>query len=796
MSRLLHDVRLAFRSLRRKRFVSILAIAAFALGIGITAAVFTIFNSVILAPLPYPEPDRIVSVYDVQPACSTCPASFAKFVDWKTRNEVFSAIGGSSGRWLVLTGDGEPERVSAFTTTASLGDVLGVQPMLGRWYTDAEDQKGGPKVAVLSYPFWNARFSRDPSIVGRTLRLDGEPYSVIGVMPESFIHRGGQVFVPLQMEVERYRGGHFLATYGRLKPGVSVETAAASMRTLGTALAKEFGHNHGIDVRSYYEVVVGDVRTPLQVLLGAVFLVLLIACANVANLLLAAGLARKRELAIRLALGAGRGELARLLLTESLLLAAIGGALGLGLALGLVKLFVALAGSQLPRSATIHLDAPVLAFAVIISAGVGVFCGLWPLLRMKLGEIASSVREGDTRTVTDARSSFGNGLVVAEIALAFGLLVGAGLLIKNLSLLQSREAGIRAEGAITFDVAPTGLRYASNAQLLEFYRNLSDRLRTLPGVKSVGFTSHLPMKSYGMNGEMKIEGAMPWGPNEAPLVEYRFILGDLFKSLGITTTRGRTLDAQQDGPGTRTVMINEAMAAKFWPGQNPIGKRFGQDDDVAKWWEVVGVIADVRSFGLAAKTPYEFYQTMEQSPYRTLTAVLYASNPDQLSALIPAARQIVQTLDPSIPITSVQTMEDVVASSVGQPRFVTALSSLFGATAGLLALVGVYGVMAYNVRRQRQEFGIRLALGARQGDVVRIVLGRGLKLAAAGIGLGLFAAFGFSRLVATMLNDVKPTDPLVFASLTAVVFAVCGLACLIPARQASQVDPLVVLRDI
>jgi putative ABC transport system permease protein len=795
MSRLLHDVRLAFRSLRRKRFVSILAVTAFALGIGITTAVFTIFNSVILAPLPYPDPDRIVSVYDTQPACTSCPASFPKLVDWKTRNEVFSAIGGSSGKYLVLTGDGEPERVSAFTTTASLGDVLGVRPMLGRWYTDAEDQQGGPKVAVLSYPFWNARFSRDPGIVGRTLRLDGEPYSVIGVMPESFTHRGGQVFVPLQMALDRTKRGHFLATYARLKPGVSVETASASMRTLGTALAKEFGHNHGIDVRSYYEVVIGSVRTPLRILLGAVFLVLLIACANVANLLLAAGLARKRELAIRLALGASRRELARLLLTESLLLAGLGGALGLGLALWVVKLFVTLAGNQLPRSAAIHLDARVVAFALIISAGVGVFCGLWPLLRMKLGEIASSVREGDTRTVTGGRSSFGNGLVVAEIALAFGLLVGAGLLIKNLSLLQSREAGIRAEGAITFDVAPAGPRYASDGQLVEFYRNLYDRLRTLPGVTSVGFTSHLPMKAYGMNAEMKIEGALPWGPNEAPLVEYRFILGDFFKSLGITTTRGRTLNAQ-DGSGTRTVMINEAMAGKFWPGQDPIGKRFGDGPDIAKWWEVVGVIANVRSFGLAAKTPYEFYQTVEQSPYGSLTAVLRASSPDQASALIPAARQIIKTLDPSIPITSVQTMEDVVASSVGQPRFVTALSSLFGATAGLLALVGVYGVMAYNVRRQRQEFGIRLALGARQTDVLQIVLGRGLRLAGAGVGLGLFAAFGFSRLVATMLNDVKPTDPLVFASLTAVVFGVCGLACLIPARQASLVDPLVVLRDI
>jgi putative ABC transport system permease protein len=795
MSRLLHDVRLAFRSLRRKRFVSILAVVAFSLGIGITVAVFTIFSSVILKPLPYPDPDRIVSVYDVQPACSTCPASFPKLVDWKARNEVFSAMGGSSGKYLVLTGEGEPERISAFTTTASLGDVLGVRPMLGRWYTEAEDQTGGPKVAVLSYPFWNARFAHDPGIVGRIMRLDGEPYTVIGVMPEGFTHRGGQVFVPLQMALDRSKKSHFLATYARLKPGVSVEQAAASMRTLGTGLAREFGHNHGIDVRSYFEVIVGDVRTPLRILLAAVFLVLLIACANVANLLLAAGLARKRELAIRLALGAGRGELARLLLVESLLLAGIGGALGLGLAQWAVKMFVALAGNQLPRSAAIQIDARVIFFALLITGSVGVFCGLWPLLRMKLGAIASSVREGDTRTVTDGRSSFGNGLVIGEIALAFGLLVGAGLLVKNLSLLQSREAGFRSEGAITFDVAPAGPRYQAGPQIVEFYRNLYERLKALPGVTNVGFTSHLPMKSYGMNAEMKIEGALPWGPNEAPLVEYRFVLGDYFQSLGIRTTRGRALDSH-DGAGTRTVVINEAMASKFWPGQNPIGKRFGQDDDVAKWWEVVGVIADVRSFGLAAKAPFEFYQTVDQSPYGSLTAVLHASSPEQASALIPSVRQIVGAIDASIPITSVQTMDDVVASSVGQPRFVTALSSLFGAVAGLLALVGVYGVMAYNVRRQRQEFGIRLALGASPSDILQIVLGRGFRLAAFGVGLGLLGALGLSRLLTSLLNDVKPTDPLVFAAIATAVLLVCAFASFLPARQASRVHPLVVLRDL
>lgn len=795
MSRLLQDVRHALRGVRRKPFVSGLAILAFALGIGITTAVFSIFNSVILTPLPFPDPDRIVAVYDTQPACSTCPASFPKYHDWKSRNDVFESMGGSSPRYLVLQGDGAPERVTAFATTASLVDVLGVKPRLGRWYTEAEDQSGGPRVVVLGHPFWSARLGADPGIVGKTLRFDGEPYEVIGVMPEGFIHRQGQVFIPLQRALDpATRGSHFLATFARLKPGITPTQAAVAMHTLGQTLAREFGHNHGIAVRSYYEAIVGNVRTPLRVLLGAVFLVLLIACSNVANLLLAAGLARRRELAIRLALGAGRGQLAWLLVMESLVLAAIGGALGLILAQWAVKVFVALAGNQLPRAGAIHLDARVVLFALVTSGAVGVFCGLWPIMRMRLSELAASVREADTRTASGASGKFGSGLVVAEIALAFSLLVGAGLLVKNLALLQNRETGVSSPGVIAFEVAPVGPRYLSDAQVVAFYRDLQEGLAAIPGVEKVGLTSHLPMYAYGMNGEMNIEGTAPWGPDDAPLVEYRFVFGDYFKSLDIRTIKGRVLD-ERDREGTRTVVINQAMAEKFWPGQEALGKRFGQGSDLTKWYEVVGVIRNVRSFGLAAAAPFEFYQTLEQAPYRTMTVVLHAASGEP-ERLIPAARQIVASLDPTIPITAVQTMDAVVAASVGQPRFLTALSSLFGGVAGLLAMVGVYGVMAYNVRRQRQEFGIRIALGASERDVLRTVLGRGFRLAAIGVTLGLIGAFALTRLLESMLNDVKPTDPGVFGLITATVLAVTSLASFIPARQASRVDPIVVLRDL
>jgi len=795
MSRLIQDVGHALRGLRRKRFVSGLAIVAFALGLGVTTAVFSIFNSVILTPLPFPDSERLVSVYDVQPACATCPASFPKYHDWKSRNEVFAAMGGSSPKAFVLTGDGSPERVRAASTTASLVDVFGLQPALGRWYTEAEDQPGGPKVVVLSHGFWQSHFASDPGIIGKSLRFDGEAYEVIGVMPPDFTHRRAEVYMPLQRALDpSTRGSHFLATYARLKPGVSVAQAAAAMHTLGTALASEFGHNHGIDVKSYYEVVVGNVKTPLRVLLGAVFLVLMIACSNVANLLLAAGLARKRELAIRLSLGAGRGALARLLVTESLVLAVIGGGLGLLLAHWAIQVFVSLAGSQLPRADSVHLDGTVVGFSVLTSLAVGVLCGLWPLARMRMGDLASSVREADTRTSSGASSRFGGGLVVAEIALAFALLVGAGLLVKNLALLEHRDTGVRTEGSIAFDITPAGARYESEAQVRSFYRDLYQRLGTIPGAAEVGFISHLPMRSYGMNGEMRIEGKTPWEPKDAPLVEYRFLLGDYLKALDIPVLKGRALD-ERDGEGTKTALINQAMADKFWPGQDPIGKRFGQDDDLSKWWEVVGVIGDIRSYGLDQAPPYEFYRTLEQEPYRGMSVVLHTTSAPPAS-LIPAARQIVNSLDPDLPLTGVATMDDIVSASVGQPRLLTALSSVFGGVAGLLALVGIYGVMAYNVRRQRQEFGIRLALGAREWDVQQIVLSRGFRLAAAGVTLGLLGAFGMTRILATMLNDVKPTDPAVFGAIAAAVLAVTSLASFLPARQASRVDPVSVLRDL
>jgi putative ABC transport system permease protein len=424
---------------------------------------------------------------------------------------------------------------------------------------------------------------------------------------------------------------------------------------------------------------------------------------------------------------------------------------------------------------------------------VGVLCGLWPLLMLKTRELVSAVREGDARTGSASGRRFGGALVAVEMAVAFTLLVGAGLLVKNLTLLRARDTGFRTDRIVAFDLAPAGARYEKPEQLVAFYRDVYSRLAQVGTVESIGMISHLPMYSFGYNGDMSIEGGNPWPDSQAPLVEYRWMHGEYLKTLGIPLVKGRLLDAR-DGKGTTTVLINRAMAEKFWPGKDPIGKRFGQGSDTSQWYQVVGVVGNVRSYGLAATAPFEFYRTVEQSAFPWMTVVIRTRG-DDATSIVPTARRIVAALDPSLPLTAIQTMEEVVSASVGQPRLMSALTGLFAVLAGLLAMVGVYGVMAYNVRRQRREFGIRLALGASRGALGRLVIGRALVLTGLGIGAGAFGAWGVGRLLRSMLNDVQPGDPAVFALTAAAMLVVALLASALPARAAGRVDPIVVLRD-
>jgi predicted permease len=475
------------------------------------------------------------------------------------------------------------------------------------------------------------------------------------------------------------------------------------------------------------------------------------------------------------------------------LLAVVGGVLGVMLASWAVDAFVALAGNQLPRSSTIAIDGSVLAFSAITTLVVGVVCGLWPLVSLRAPALASAaVREADPRA-GGGGGRVGHGLVIAEIALAFALLVGGGLLLKNLLLLERRDAGIRTDGVVAFDVALAGERYKANGASQAFYRALAERLTAVAGAQEVGLISHLPMVRYGYNGEMQIEGELPWDADSAPLVEYRWYHGDYFAALGIPLLQGRLLD-DRDGAGTTTVLVNQAMAEKFWPDQDPIGRGFGQGDDRSQWYEVVGVVGDIRSYGLARQTPYEFYRTTDQAPFGSMSVVMRSVGADP-TALVPTARRIVHDLDPSLPVTGVQTMEEVVASSVGRQRFISALTGLFAALAAVLAMVGVYGVMAYDVRRQRRELGIRLALGAGSGAIRRLIVRRGLALAVAGSVIGGGVAWLLDGTLRAVLDDVRPGDLSVYAGALAIVLLAAMLASLVPALTAGRVDPMVVLRD-
>lgn len=797
LGRLINDLRAGVRALRRVRGATALAILAFALGIGITTAVFSVFYGVLLKPLPYPDADRMVRVFDVQPACGTCPASYTKFVDWRTRNTVFEEIAGLNSRSGVVTGLGDAERVPLANATWTLPAVFKTNPAMGRWFSEAEDAPGGDKVVVLGNRYWRDRLAADPAVLGRSVTLDGEPYRVIGVMPEGFM-RTTDMFRPLQMAPDpSKRGNHFLPVYGRLKPGVTLAQSQKEMVSLGQTLAQEFGHNHGIDVQSYPWLVIGNIAQPLRLLMGAVSLVLLIACANIANLLLAAGTARKREFAVRAAIGATRWDLSRQLLVESVLLALIGGALGLLLAQVSVRLFVTMADTIVPRAATVSLDGTVLLFALGLSIATGIFCGLWPMLRIDVKSLASITREGDLRAGGDTVSRrFGQGLVIAEVALAFTLLTGSGLLLKNLMSLQNRNVGFEAAGAVEFDLPTPGARFATGDQLRAFYSTLLPQLAALPRVEHVGASSQMPMLYFGTNGEVTLEGGNPWPESAAPLVEQAQVTPGYLAALGVRIIKGRTIDERDRDGGELVTVISARTAEKFWPGQDPIGKRLqttSRPDPKVPYLTVVGVADDVRSFGLERVQPLQIYVPADQQPAGSLTFVVRVKGDDPAS-IMPDIRRVVKQLDPTLPVTKVQTLESLVSTNVNQPRLISVLTSVFGAMAGVLAAFGVYGVMAYNVRRDRRQFAIRLALGADPARVRTLIVMRGVTLGAAGVVIGAVGALLMTGFVKSLLTDVTPTDPWVFGGVALALFATAVLACARPALVAAKTDPMGALR--
>jgi len=790
---LLQDVRFALRLFRRSPGFAALATIALALGIGANTAVFSVVDAVLLKPLPFPDPDAIVAVYDTQPFCPTCPASYPKFTDWRAQNAVFDAIGAANGGGMVLTGKGAPERIRSSRATASIFRVFQVQPILGRWLSDDEDKPGGPHVAMLSYGFWQERFAGDPRVLGQTLTLDDAAYTVVGVMPREFVLQRAQVWVPLAMAVDQsQRGAHFLNVVARLKPGVTIQRAQREMIALGVRLAKEYPTNHGIDVGPYKNVIVGDSGRSLLVLLGSVAFVLLIACANVANLLLARAARRRREITIRTAIGAGRVRLVRQLLTESVLLALGGSVFGLLLAYWGVRMFVSIAPATFPRVESIGVDTTVLLFTLGISIVTGVIFGLAPALHalhQRPGEALKQdeVRSGGGRGVRRASST----LVVVEIALSLVLLIGAGLMVKSLLRLEHQDAGFAVERLLTFELSLPKARYSDDARVLAFFDRAMQRISALPGVQHAGAIDLLPLGNFGTNGDFQIEGRQ-WPDGRSPLIEKRRVRGDYFQTMGIRLIRGRLFNAFDTDKSAKVVIINDATAQRFWPGEDPVGKRMTLYGSA--FCDIVGVVASVRSADLSRLPAIEEYGPDSQNPNRSMTvAVRTMAEP---TALVASIRQEIAAIDPQQPLAAVRTMEEVVRTSTSRPRLLSILTVLFAAIAAILAAVGTYGIMAYSVSQQTREIGIRMAMGADSAAVIRSVLAHGLKLIAAGVLIGAAGALALTGVLMTLLYEVSPSDPAVFAGTCIGVVAVAVIACYLPARSATRVDPMVVLRDL
>ena len=787
------DIQFGARLLLRTPGVTAAAVVALALGIGANSAVFSVVYGVLLKPLPYPDPERLVAIYDTQPSLSTAPASYPKYIDWRDENRVFEAIGGAQGATAVLTGQGEPERLQKANVTASFFKVFAVPPLYGRWFREEEDRPGGAKVAIVTSGFWERRFARDPHAVGRTIVLDDEPHAIVGVMPDHFSLRTAEVFVPLARALdERQRGSHFLQTFGRLKAGIPLEQARREMVALGRRLAIEHHHNHGIDLRALDAAVIGDAAGPLSMLLASVSLVLLIACANVANLLLARASARRREIAMRTALGASFGRLARQLLTESVILSLGGGLLGLALAWAGVRAFVTLAPPVVPRMNSIVVDGPILLFTLAVAIATGVLFGLAPILHARSEGPAEALKDETTRSAGGRTASrLGNGLVVVEIALSVVLLVGAGLLVRSLGRLVAQDTGFVVERVLAFDLSLPQSRYGSPEQIRRFWEQAIEGVRALPGVTSVGATSGLPLYRFGSNADFTIEGKSLWQPNEAPLAEIRVVGGDYYPAMGIPLVRGRFFSERDTADARRVVIINETMAARFWPGEDPVGKRImigGRE-----WQEIVGVVGDVRSYSPSLAPALEVSAPVSQNPFPGLTFIVRSAGPDP-TTLTASIRRELARLDPSQPLSKVQTLEEVLSTSLARPRLFSVLTGGFALLAALLAAIGVYGLLSYTVSRQTREFGIRMALGADAKTVHGMVLARGVRLAGAGVVAGGLGAAGLARLTTSMLYEVTPGDPVVYLLTCAGVFAVALLACYVPARAASRVDPIVTLR--
>ena len=812
MNTLIQDIRFGLRMLLKSPSVSIVATIALALGIGANTAIFSVVNAVLLRPLPFPDSDALMSVFetDTQRGLIRGSHSYPNFVDMRAQNTVFEHVASYHGADYILTGRGEPARLPGLAVNADLFPLLGVSPILGRTFLPDEDKPSeNGRVAILSENLFRKRFNADPAILNQAITLDGRLFTIVGVMPASFEF-------PIQNEpVELWttiagdasgeepmtdqRGAHFLQVIGRLKPGVTQEQAQAELTAIAARIEQQYPDTNthkSLRVDSALSALVGDIRPALLILLGAVACVLLIACANVANLLLARATSRHKEMAIRAALGASRMRVIRQLLTESVLLSLLGGAVGLLLAVWWSDLLMALGKEDIPRAVHVHLDWRVLGFTLGISLITGLIFGLAPATHSSKSELVESLKDGGRGTSEGARRNrIRNLLVVGELAVAVVLLVVAGLLIQSLWRLRNVNSGLQTHNVLTFNLAVPETKYNFERQS-RFFIDLKSRLETMPGVQSASTIMPLPLSDDRIGVSFEIEGR-PVAKKDQPSADL-FITGvGYFRAMGISLIKGRDFDDRDKHGSTPVVIVTETFARQIFPNEDPIGKRIKPgissiDGEDSMMREIVGVVGDVRNRNLNTEAKPAYYLPQTQVPFSQMVAVVKTTGEPR--SLIPAVTKEVAALDGDVPLFAVKSMDEYVSSSVAAPRFNTTLLSIFAGVALVLTIVGLYGVMNYSVVQRTNEIGIRLALGAQSRDVLLMIVRQGSKLIIVGLVIGLVGAFAATRVIASLLFGVTTKDPFTFIAAALLLAIVALLACYVPAWRATKVDPLEALR--
>lgn len=803
------DVRYGARNLMSTPAFTAIAVITLALGIGANTAVFSVVNAVLLRPLAYAEPDRLVTLLHG----GTAPVGVANYIDWRDQSRAFEAMGAAEYWTPNLTGVDSPEHLSGLHVTQNLLPMLGVQPLLGRLFVPGEDRAGAEHEIVLSYQLWRRRFSLDPNVLGKTISLSGEAYSVVGVMPPEFKFAPfwaphAELWAPLAFGDRVHdRGGNSLRIFARLKRNLSLAQARTDIASVTARLEKQYpATNRDVRVTPLRENVVGKVETPLLLLLGAVGFVLLIACANVAHMLLARTSDRHKEIAVRTALGAGRSRVILQFLTENLLLAVLGAGAGLLLAFAGTKALVALSPASIPRVELVGIDANAVLFLLGATALTTLLFGLVPAMRAVAGNLSGALKEGGREGSDGTHGNRLRGFLVAsEFALAFMLLIGAGLMIRSFSALQSVNPGFNPHNVLSMVVSVEGTNEAESNRRALFYRQLLERVRNVPGVKSAGAINHLPLAGDLWDRSFEIDGHPPSRPGEAPSADYRIVMPGYFETMRLPILRGRAITSEDDERAIGVVVINERAAGEYWPGQDPVGKRIGLKEDKSgktNWLTVIGVVANAKQIDWAFEPDPEMYLAALQShdflgeggahmAYITLV-VRTAGEPSDLAS---AVRKVVWSFDRNLPISQVVTMDEVVAEKNAQPRFEMLLLGVFAMVALLLAAAGIYGVMSYSVSRRTREIGIRVSLGANSADVLRMMVRQGMKQALTGTVVGVAGALLLARLMANMLYGVRPADPLTFVSVAIVLGIVALLATLVSARKAMRIEPLAALRS-